>query len=273
VQAPSALAVVRQANEHSLALRDGATLFYRAWLPPQPTTRALLLFHRGHEHSGRWHETVQALGLEDVAVFAWDQRGHGRSSGNRGAAPDLATVIHDADVWVRHLMETHGIVLEDAIVMAHSLGAVIATAWVHDYGPPVRGLILATPAFRVKLYVPCAVPFLRLRQRVLGPRSRTGVPSRDSEVRGRSWSGVRSRIGHLLATSLVSGMPWSGFRSVANGFAFRLQGSIPSNGSGFLGKIARERTIPARRADAMPMHDWTRVKAGTYHNFRYRWVA
>ncbi len=23
----------------------------------------------------------------------------------------------------------------------------------------------------------------------------------------------------------------------------------------------------------MPMHDWTRVKAGTYHNFHYRWVA
>src|SRR5262245_24253357 len=24
---------------------------------------------------------------------------------------------------------------------------------------------------------------------------------------------------------------------------------------------------------AMPMHDWTRVKAGTYHNFHYGWVA
>ncbi len=23
----------------------------------------------------------------------------------------------------------------------------------------------------------------------------------------------------------------------------------------------------------MPMHDWTRVKAGTYHNFHFRWIA
>ena len=45
----------------------------------------------------------------------------------------------------------------------------IATAWVHDYGPPLRGLVLATPAFRVKLYVPLAVPLLRLRQKVFGP--------------------------------------------------------------------------------------------------------
>ena len=64
---------------------------------------------------------------------------------------------------------THGIELHDTVVLAHSLGAVIATAWVHDYAPPIRGLILATPAFRVKLYVPFAVPLLRLRQQLFGP--------------------------------------------------------------------------------------------------------
>ena len=163
--APAAL----RASEHTLTLRDGTELFYRAWLPARPTARALLLFHRGHEHSGRWADTVQALGLEDVAVFAWDQRGHGRSPGPRGSAPDLATVIHDADEWARHLSAAHGIDLVETVVLAHSLGAVNATAWVHDYAPPVRGLILATPAFRVKLYVPLAVPFLRLRQKLLGP--------------------------------------------------------------------------------------------------------
>jgi alpha-beta hydrolase superfamily lysophospholipase len=158
-----------KASEHTLRLRDGTELFYRAWLPERPTSKALLLFHRGHEHSGRWQETVVALGLEDVAIFAWDQRGHGRSPGERGSAPGLATVIHDADEWVRHLSAAHGIELQDTTVVAHSLGAMIATAWVHDYAPPIRGLILATPAFRVKLYVPLAVPLLRLRQSIFGP--------------------------------------------------------------------------------------------------------
>lgn len=153
-------------SEHALTLRDGAELHYRAWLPEKPTTRSLLLFHRGHEHSGRWEETVASLGLADVAVFAWDQRGHGRSSGERGSAPDLATVIRDADEWARHLCTEFGVALEDAIVLAHSLGAVVATAWVHDYAPPIRGLILATPAFRVKLYAPFAAPFLRLKEKL-----------------------------------------------------------------------------------------------------------
>ena len=160
---------VLQSSEHTLTLRDGAELFYRAWLPEEPTSKALLLFHRGHEHSLRWQETVTALELDDFAVFAWDQRGHGLSSGERGSAPDLATVIRDVDEWVHHLCTTFGIELPGTVVLAHSLGAVIATAWVHDYAPPIRGLILATPAFRVKLYVPFAVPFLRLRQQFFGP--------------------------------------------------------------------------------------------------------
>src|SRR5213080_5041878 len=103
-------------SEHTLTLRDGTELFYRAWLPEMPTTKALLLFHRGHEHSGRWQETVAALGWGDVAVFAWDQRGHGRSSGERGSAPDLATVIGDVEEWVRHLRTSYGIDLQDTVV-------------------------------------------------------------------------------------------------------------------------------------------------------------
>ena len=55
------------------------------------------------------------------------------------------------------------------IVLAHSVGAVSVAAWVHDYAPPIRAMILATPAFRVRLYVPLAIPSLRLKQKFLGP--------------------------------------------------------------------------------------------------------
>ena len=48
------------------------------------------------------------------------------------------------------------------IVLAHSLAAVTVTAWVHDYAPPIRAMILATAAFHVKLYIPFAIPALQL---------------------------------------------------------------------------------------------------------------
>ncbi len=142
---------------------DGAQLFYRAWLPPTTAGQALVLFHRGHEHSGRFEELVDRLDLRDYAVFAWDARGHGRSPGERGWAPSFATLVRDADCFVKHLSAQYSIPVENMGVIAHSIGAVLASVWVHDYAPPIRALVLASPAFRVKLYVPFALAFLRLQ--------------------------------------------------------------------------------------------------------------
>ena len=158
-------------TEHTVKSWDGTELFYRAWLPANHAKNALILFHRGHEHSGRWQDVVDLLALDDIAIFAWDARGHGRSPGERGAAPNLSAVIKDTDVFVRYISAEHAIKLENIIVLAHSVGAVTAAAWVHDYAPPIRALILATAAFRVRLYVPLAIPALRLKQAKLGPGS------------------------------------------------------------------------------------------------------
>jgi alpha-beta hydrolase superfamily lysophospholipase len=147
-----------EATEQTMASWDGAKLFYRSWIPATATGRALLLFHRGHEHSGRWQETVESLDLDDVAIFAWDARGHGRSDGERGAANNFSDVIKYVDAFARHVSKHHGITFENMILLAHSLAAVSVTAWVHDYAPPIRAMILATAAFQVKLYVPFAIP-------------------------------------------------------------------------------------------------------------------
>lgn len=151
-----------EATERTFSSWDGAGLFYRSWIPNRATDKALLLFHRGHEHSGRWQEMVDSLGLDDIAIFAWDARGHGRSVGDRGTAKSLHDVIKDVDAFARHVSETFVIPIENMIVLAHSLAAVAVTAWIHDYAPPIRAMILATAAFHVKLYIPFAIPALRI---------------------------------------------------------------------------------------------------------------
>jgi len=122
-------------TEHTFVTWDGSTLFYRAWLPDHPAARAVILFHRGHEHSARWQETVESLDLPDTAFFAWDQRGHGHSPGERGHAPSLSAITKDADRFARHLVREHGIDLEQTAVIASSVGGVIAAAWLHLWHP------------------------------------------------------------------------------------------------------------------------------------------
>jgi alpha-beta hydrolase superfamily lysophospholipase/SAM-dependent methyltransferase len=157
-------------REGTFITHDGTSLFYRSWLPAAPVRTAVVLFHRGHEHSGRFDELVKELVLPDVAFFAWDARGHGRSPGERGYAPDFACIVRDADCFVRHISREHGIATRDLVVLGHSVGAVVVAAWVHDHAPQVAGMVLVTPAFRVKLYVPLALPALRGRM-LLGGKS------------------------------------------------------------------------------------------------------
>jgi alpha-beta hydrolase superfamily lysophospholipase len=161
---------MRIADERQFTTHDGTVLFYRYWPARENMTaaRAIVLFHRGHEHSGRLQHVVDELGLCDFAMFAWDARGHGRSPGARGDSPSFAALVRDVDSFVRHVGTTYAITPDNIVVIGQSVGAVLAATWAHDYAPPIRGLVLAAPAFQVKLYVPFARPGLALLQRLFG---------------------------------------------------------------------------------------------------------
>ncbi len=147
---------------------DGTRLFYRSWMPLAPRSgapRALVFLHRGHEHSGRIGTLVEQFGFHGDWAFAYDARGHGYSPGERGSAPSFATMVEDLDTFVRHICSKHGFAIEDVLVVANSVGAVVAATWLHDYAPRVRGLVMAAAAFAIKLYVPLAKPGLRFARR------------------------------------------------------------------------------------------------------------
>ena len=155
--------------ESNFRTHDGESLFYRHW-PSTGTRRrgAVVLFHRGHEHSGRMAHLVEELQLPDFDFFAWDARGHGRSPGERGFSPSFGTSVRDVQTFVDHIAATHGLAHEDIYVVAQSVGAVLVSAWAHDYAPRIRGMSLASPAFKVKLYVPLARPGLALMYKLFG---------------------------------------------------------------------------------------------------------
>ncbi|MCJ1878902.1 bifunctional alpha/beta hydrolase/class I SAM-dependent methyltransferase [Pseudomonas nitroreducens] len=156
---------MRESSNHHFITHDGVELFYRHW-PAVPANdeprRAVVLFHRGHEHSGRIGHLADELDLPGFDVFAWDARGHGQSPGARGDSPSFGTSVRDVQTFVEHIASTYGIAISDMAVVAQSVGAVLASTWVHDYAPPIRSLVLASPAFKVKLYVPFARPGLKL---------------------------------------------------------------------------------------------------------------
>ena len=156
---------MRPVQLHTFTTHDGVELSYRHWpatTPADGPRQAVVLFHRGHEHGGRMAHLVDELELPHCDFFAWDARGHGLSPGARGDSPSFATNVRDVQTFVEHIGSQHAIAEQDLAVVAQSVGAVIVSTWAHDYAPKVRCLVLASPAFKVKLYVPFARPGLKL---------------------------------------------------------------------------------------------------------------
>ena len=158
---------MRSSEERFFDTSDGTRLFYRHWAPVTAETapdrapeRAIVLLHRGHEHSGRLAHVVDEIDLPEFSFFAWDARGHGHSGNSANTVVTLATFVRDLDEFVRHVSSAHGIAVENIAVIAQSVGSVLAATWAHDYAPRIRAMVLASPAFKVKLYVPFARPVL-----------------------------------------------------------------------------------------------------------------
>ncbi len=123
----------RKPSENWFESADGVNLFYRHW--PARTDggeRAIILFHRGHEQSGRLQHLVDQLGFEDFAVFAWDARGRGRSPGARGYAESFGQLEKDVDCFVKQVCLYYRIPAEILTILAQSVGSVIVAAGVRD---------------------------------------------------------------------------------------------------------------------------------------------
>ena len=157
-------------SEQTFITHDGTSLFYQHWASSQPDSekKAILLFHRGHEHAGRMAHLIEELKLPAYDFFAWDARGHGKSPGERGDAPSFSACVKDIQYFVQHIAAEYNIQIHNIAVIAQSVGAVLAATWVHDYAPKIRALCLASPAFDIKLYVPLARPGLSLMNKLRG---------------------------------------------------------------------------------------------------------
>jgi alpha-beta hydrolase superfamily lysophospholipase/SAM-dependent methyltransferase len=162
----------REEKKSTFATFDGEKLVYRSWAPEKESNdekKALIVIHRGHEHSGRLIDLINGVNEPEFWAFGYDSRGHGESPGARGYAPSFSHIVKDLDTFVSFISKEYQIKVENIFIIANSVGAVVTSAWVHDYAPKIRGMALAAPAFEIKLYVPGALLGCRLLDAVKHP--------------------------------------------------------------------------------------------------------
>jgi alpha-beta hydrolase superfamily lysophospholipase/tryptophan-rich sensory protein len=117
-----------------------------ASVPPEPRAVVLLL-HGFGEHTGRHAQTVRAFARHSIAVYAYDQRGHGRSPGPRARVSSFAHLVDDSLAMRGRVRAAHpGLPL---FLLGASMGGLVA---IHSALRDPRGLagvVLVSPALAI----------------------------------------------------------------------------------------------------------------------------
>lgn len=73
-----------QSSEGTFQGDGDLELYYQSWHPEEQPKAALVVIHGVAEHSNRYHNLVSGLVPHNIALYSFDQRGHGKSPGERG---------------------------------------------------------------------------------------------------------------------------------------------------------------------------------------------
>ncbi|MCZ7667304.1 MAG: lysophospholipase [Chloroflexi bacterium] len=112
-----------QQRESTFTGQDGLELYYQWWQPETETKAVLMIVHGLGEHSGRYMNLVQPLSAAGYAIYAFDNRGHGRSPGKRGYINSFEEYRQDVVAFQGLVKEWEG--ERPLFIMGHSLGGLI----------------------------------------------------------------------------------------------------------------------------------------------------
>ncbi len=121
-------------------------LFYQCWTPKE-LHGLIVLAHGYGEHTGRYAAIAAMLNAQGYAVWAPDQRGHGRSEGLRAHVHRFADFVADFAGFVEGARAAHPDL--PLFVLGHSMGGLIATLYALEHPGAYTGLILSGPAVKV----------------------------------------------------------------------------------------------------------------------------
>ncbi|MCQ9207243.1 MAG: lysophospholipase [Omnitrophica bacterium] len=166
--------------------KEGLRLFEK-FERPKGNARALIVIVHGYgEHSGRYGHVVRRLVNAGYAVYVFDLRGHGRSSGARVFVRSFNEYLSDLEAYLTRVGEREP--GRPLFILGHSLGGAIATLFAIDKKPDISGLILSGPLLklpgnisplfiRLASLIGCILPKLPIGNKVLA-----SLLSHDSKV-------------------------------------------------------------------------------------------
>jgi alpha-beta hydrolase superfamily lysophospholipase len=125
----------------------GFKIFTRTWRPEGKARGVVVLVHGFNSHSGYYQWVADQLVARNLAVYALDLRGRGRSDGERYYVQKFADYVSDVEALVtRAKSREPGL---PVFLLGHSAGGVVACLYTLEHQSELAGLISESFAHEV----------------------------------------------------------------------------------------------------------------------------
>jgi len=129
----------------------GLDIYHQAWVPEGEVRASILIVHGLGEHCGRYTNVVNYLVPKGYALYGFDLPGHGKSGGVReyvSTYDDYTETLTTNYQRVREAQPDKPIFL-----LGHSMGGLIATAYLVDHSEDFTGAVISAPAILIPDFV------------------------------------------------------------------------------------------------------------------------
>lgn len=125
----------------------GLQLFARTWRPAEQPRGVVVIAHGFKSHSGLYGWVADKLVQRNLAVYALDLRGHGKSEGERYYVDKFSDYVADLGKFIAIAKAREpGL---PVFLLGHSAGGVVGCTYALDHQQDIAGLVCESFAFEV----------------------------------------------------------------------------------------------------------------------------
>jgi alpha-beta hydrolase superfamily lysophospholipase len=126
---------------------DGIQIFAQAWQAAPHSRAVVCLVHGMGEHSGRYLHVARALTQAGFSLITFDQRGHGRSQGQRGHTHAYELLMDDLACLL--VQAEHHFPQQPCFLYGHSMGGNLVLNYALRRRPQLAGVLATAPWLRL----------------------------------------------------------------------------------------------------------------------------
>src|SRR5882757_10008432 len=132
-------------KESTFAGAGGLKIFTRSWQPEGKTRGVVVIVPGFNSHSGQYLWVGEQFAAKDLAAYAIDLRGRGRSEGERYYVEKMEDYTDDVAALIRTAKsENPGL---PVFLLGHSAGGVVSCIYTLDHQSEIDGLICESFAY------------------------------------------------------------------------------------------------------------------------------